>query len=192
MNLTGKALSVGEHERDGEVAHGVFVEVSKEQLREHGTAILYQEVEVSTRAAIGLAPAHPQSTTDCPFCGAVRKPHCSFIWFECGTMTAPSDSNRRDQTPACAAGELLRLTRERNEARAVLMDPQALWINILRGTVALPKGIGDVRQWQERVKRLEEALEACAAIIGPPGKSTWATDQQIEQAWQLYLATKET
>lgn len=48
MKLTGKVLSVGEHERDDEVAHGVFVEVPKEQLREHGIAILYRDVVVYT------------------------------------------------------------------------------------------------------------------------------------------------
>jgi uncharacterized protein (UPF0335 family) len=86
-------------------------------------------------------------------------------------MTAPSDNNRRDQTPACATGEHLRLTRdltaarerikrleeERDAALAVATDPHALWANWLRGTVTLPAGIGDVRQYQERITRLEEA-----------------------------------
>jgi hypothetical protein len=41
----------------------------------------------------------------------------------------------------------------------VATDPHALWANWLRGTVTLPAGIGDVRQYQDRVKRLEEAGE---------------------------------
>jgi hypothetical protein len=41
---------------------------------------------------------------------------------------------------------------------AVTNDPHALWANWLRGSVALPVGIGDVREYQERIKRLEEAL----------------------------------
>jgi hypothetical protein len=39
---------------------------------------------------------------------------------------------------------------------AVTNDPHALWANWLRGSVALPVGIGDVREYQERIKRLEE------------------------------------
>jgi hypothetical protein len=40
---------------------------------------------------------------------------------------------------------------------AVTNDPHALWVNWLRGNVKLPVGIGDVRQYQDRIKRLEEA-----------------------------------
>jgi hypothetical protein len=40
--------------------------------------------------------------------------------------------------------------------QAVTNDPHALWANWLRGSVALPVGIGDVREYQERIKRLEE------------------------------------
>jgi hypothetical protein len=43
--------------------------------------------------------------------------------------------------------------------QAVTNDPHALWVNWLRGTVSLPAGIGDVRQYQDRIKRLEEELE---------------------------------
>jgi hypothetical protein len=42
---------------------------------------------------------------------------------------------------------------------AVTNDPHALWANWLRGSVALPVGIGDVRQYQDRIKRLEDALD---------------------------------
>ena len=40
---------------------------------------------------------------------------------------------------------------------AVVNDPHALWTNWLRGDVKLPVGIGDVRQYQDCIKRLEEA-----------------------------------
>ena len=40
---------------------------------------------------------------------------------------------------------------------AVINDPHALWANWLRGSVTLPVGIGDVREYQDRIKRLEEA-----------------------------------
>jgi hypothetical protein len=56
------------------------------------------------------------------------------------------------------------LERELNAAQgrikqleSVINDPHALWANWLRGTVTLPVGIGDVRQYQERIKLLEEA-----------------------------------
>ena len=45
-----------------------------------------------------------------------------------------------------------------NRLEAVTNDPHALWANWLRGSVALPAGIGDVRQYQDRIKRLEEDL----------------------------------
>ncbi len=40
--------------------------------------------------------------------------------------------------------------------QAVTNDPHALWANWLRGSVTLPVGIGDVREYQDRIKRLEE------------------------------------
>ena len=46
---------------------------------------------------------------------------------------------------------------------AVVNDPHALWTNWLRGDVKLPAGIGDVRQYQQRIKRLEEAGDALKA-----------------------------
>ena len=44
---------------------------------------------------------------------------------------------------------------------------------------------------KNRTKQLEEALEATAMIIGPPGHSEWATDDEINRAWGLYIQTKE-
>ena len=43
----------------------------------------------------------------------------------------------------------------------------------------------------DRIKQLEEALEAVAKVIGPPGKSTWVSDDQLNRAWELYILTKE-
>ena len=48
-----------------------------------------------------------------------------------------------------------------------------------------------IRELQDRIKRLEEALEAVAKVIGPPGKSTWVSDDQLNRAWELYILTKE-
>ena len=76
------------------------------------------------------------------------------------------------------------LERELNEANerikrleAVTNDPHVLWVNWLRGSVALPVGIGDVREYQERIKRLDETLEA-------------VTDK-IDNAWGIYMKFKE-
>jgi len=76
------------------------------------------------------------------------------------------DTPISDSTPHNVAdlGMLCRrLERELNAAnerierlQAVTNDPHALWANWLRGSVALPVGIGDVREYQERIKRLEE------------------------------------
>ena len=44
---------------------------------------------------------------------------------------------------------------------------------------------------KDRIKQLEKALEATAMIIGPPGHSEWATDDEINHAWGLYIQTKE-
>ena len=48
-----------------------------------------------------------------------------------------------------------------------------------------------IRELQDRIKQLEEALEAVAKVIGPPGKSTWVSDDQLNRAWELYILTKE-
>jgi len=56
------------------------------------------------------------------------------------------------------------LERELNAANAIIVrlqavtnDPHVLWANWLRGSVTLPVGIGDVREYQDRIKRLEDA-----------------------------------
>ena len=47
------------------------------------------------------------------------------------------------------------------------------------------------KQLKDRIKQLEEALEATAMIIGPPGHLEWATDDEINRAWGLYIQTKK-
>ena len=44
---------------------------------------------------------------------------------------------------------------------------------------------------QERIKRLEEAGDAVAAIIGPPGSAHWADENQVDAAWNNWLKAKE-
>ena len=50
---------------------------------------------------------------------------------------------------------------------AVVNDPESLWTNWLRGDVKLPVGIGDVRQYQDHIKRLEEAGDAFTNYFKP-------------------------
>jgi hypothetical protein len=60
----------------------------------------------------------------------------------------------------CAKLELeLNVANDRiKQLELVINDPHALWLNWLRGTVTLPVGIGDVRQYQERIKHLEDII----------------------------------
>jgi hypothetical protein len=60
---------------------------------------------------------------------------------------------------------------------AVTNDPHALWANWLRGSVALPAGIGDVRQYQDRIKRLEAAGDRMASILKSTRQHWYSTDQ---------------
>ena len=120
--------------------------------------------------------SNEQAPECCPFCGAARKAGCGFAWFECGTMTAPEDNNRRDQTPACATAERERLTRERDEARermaiaiadrdSARARAEQVWklreeFVALLGTDDIQKGVETVSGLLARVKRLEEAGDA--------------------------------
>ena len=42
-----------------------------------------------------------------------------------------------------------------------------------------------------RIKRLEEAGDAVAAIIGPPGSAHWADENQVDAAWNNWDKAKE-
>ena len=43
----------------------------------------------------------------------------------------------------------------------------------------------------ERIKRLEEAGDAVAAIFGPPGSTHWADENQMDAAWNNWTKAKE-
>jgi hypothetical protein len=55
--------------------------------------------------------------------------------------------------------ELYAVNERIKRLQAVTNDPHALWVNWLRGSVALPVGIGDVREYQDRIKRLEDIIK---------------------------------
>ena len=44
---------------------------------------------------------------------------------------------------------------------------------------------------EDRIKRLEEAGDAVAAIIGPPGSAHWADENQVDDAWNNWTKAKE-
>jgi hypothetical protein len=80
----------------------------------------------------------------------------------------PHDSKYR----VCDADFARQLERELNAAneiivrlQAVTNDPHVLWVNWLRGSVTLPVGIGDVREYQDRINRLEEENDALRADL---------------------------
>jgi hypothetical protein len=72
-----------------------------------------------------------------------------------------NDIQSEDGVANAAIAEAAQRLEEQQELivrlQAVTNDPHALWANWLRGSVALPVGIGDVRQYQDHIKRLEEA-----------------------------------
>jgi hypothetical protein len=77
----------------------------------------------------------------------------------------PHDSKYK----VCDADFARKLERELNAAndlivrlQAITNDPHALWANWLRGDVKLPEGISDVRQYQDRINRLEDRIHRAA------------------------------
>lgn len=44
---------------------------------------------------------------------------------------------------------------------------------------------------KQRIRRLEEAGDAMAAIIGPPGSAHWADENQVDAAWNNWNKAKE-
>ena len=74
-------------------------------------------------------------------------------------------ANNKIELLMSANADVARIAGERDAAEkrikrleAVVNDPHALWANWLRGDVKLPVGIGDVREYQDRIQRLEEQL----------------------------------
>ena len=76
-------------------------------------------------------------------------------------------ANSKIELLMSANADVARIAGERDAAEkriklleAVTNDPHALWVNWLRGNVKLPVGIGDVRQYQDRIKRMEDSYAA--------------------------------
>lgn len=89
-------------------------------------------------------------------------------------------ANSRIELLMSANADVARIAGERdaaekrvNRLEAVVNDPHALWANWLRGDVKLPAGIGDVRQYQDRIKRLEDCAETAWGIIANVDSGSW-------------------
>lgn len=44
---------------------------------------------------------------------------------------------------------------------------------------------------KQRIRRIEEAGNAMAAIIGPPGSAHWADENQVDAAWNNWRKANE-
>ena len=51
--------------------------------------------------------------------------------------------------------------------------------------------VKELNRMAKRIKRLEEAGDAVAAIIGPPGSAHWADENQVDAAWNNWTKAKE-
>ena len=85
-------------------------------------------------------------------------------------------ANSKIELLMSANADVARIAGERDAAEkrikrleAVVNDPHALWANWLRGDVKLPVGIGDVREYQDRIQRLEEAGDRLQMLIEEQG-----------------------
>ena len=70
---------------------------------------------------------------------------------------------------------------------AVVNDPHALWANWLRGDVKLPEGIGDVRQYQDRIKRLEEENNELRAAEARLLNTNGGLERRIHRAGMAFF-----
>ena len=52
--------------------------------------------------------------------------------------------------------------------------------------------VRELNRMADRIKRLEEAGDAVAAIIGPPGSAHWADENQVDAAWNNWTKAKES
>ena len=51
--------------------------------------------------------------------------------------------------------------------------------------------VRELNRMAERINKLEEAGDAVAAIIGPPGSAHWADENQVDAAWNNWRKSKE-
>lgn len=51
--------------------------------------------------------------------------------------------------------------------------------------------VRELNRLNDRINKLEEAGNAVAAIIGPPGSAHWADENQVDAAWNNWFKAKE-
>ena len=51
--------------------------------------------------------------------------------------------------------------------------------------------VRELNRLNDRINKLEEAGNAVAAIIGPPGSAHWADENQVDAAWNNWRKAKE-
>ena len=51
--------------------------------------------------------------------------------------------------------------------------------------------VRELNRMAERINKLEEAGDAVAAIIGPPGSAHWADENQVDAAWSNWTKAKD-
>ena len=51
--------------------------------------------------------------------------------------------------------------------------------------------VRELNRMADRIKRMEEAGDAVAAIIGPPGSAHWADENQVDAAWNNWTKAKD-
>ena len=86
----------------------------------------------------------------------------------------PDDRKLKDTHPQTIVRELNRLNDEIEEKRK-----DVVWLATEKAKL------------EERIKQLEEAGDAVAAIIGPPGSAHWADENQVDAAWNNWTKAKE-
>ena len=76
-------------------------------------------------------------------------------------------SQERDECYGTGAQQRIdELTQELNSANELIIrlqnvtnNPHALWVNWVRGDVKLPEGIGDVREHQDHIRRMDDRIK---------------------------------
>ena len=102
----------------------------------------------------------------------------------------PDDRKLKDVNPQFIVRELNRMADSIKRLEAVVNDPHALWANWLRGDVKLPEGIGDVRQYQDRIKRLHEAGDEMIWAFCTVSSASMMTEREAD-ALKLWNEAKE-
>ena len=76
-------------------------------------------------------------------------------------------------------------------ARTLERELNAANVEIERLTQKVSKLYEGAEEQKQGIKRLEEAGDAVAAIIGPPGSAHWADENQVDAAWNNWTKAKE-